>query len=1044
MPSKPVPGLYEELVTETLEKLLADVDSSLIEREELDKGDAHVLLARHVHREVGRILEGLAGSPARQVALSNRILEVVRAFLEKKDASDRVVDPPEALYAVGEPHRKLRDESTTPPRPSIPLGSSDLLVNARDEPRVGHALKREIQSADRIDLLCAFIRWHGVRVLRDELAEHLQHRDKQLRILTTTYMGATQKKALDELAKLGADIRICYEENTTRLHAKAWLLHRKSGYSTAFIGSSNISHSALMDGLEWNVRLSQVETPDILEKFRATFTDYWEDELFEAYDPERLDDARKLEHALDRKKQTDDSEIAYVDLKPYPHQREILEELDAERERHGRFKNLIVSATGTGKTMVAAFDFARWRKENPHGSLLFVAHRADILKQSLRTFRTVLRDGSFGELLVGDYEPTDWNHVFASIQSLSSRGPETIDPEAYDYVIVDEFHHSEARTYTELLDHLEPDILLGLTATPERADGQSVLHWFDGHMAAEIRLWDALERQLLVPFQYFGVHDNTRLDDVKWSGGRYNSDELTNLYTGDHARVALILEEIQDKISDPNRMRALGFCVSIDHADFMAREFNKAGLSALALHSKSSKHDRNTAKHRLISGELQVIFTVDLFNEGVDIPEADTVLFLRPTESATVFLQQLGRGLRHAEGKSCLTVLDFIGHAHKTFRYDVRFRALTGSSRRELEESLESGFPFLPAGCSIELDRVASQHVLENLKTAVGSSMSSVVHELEHQGDVSLSEFLEDAALSPEELYQTENWYWSKFREQAGLPIPQKGPDFDEFGGRLHRILHIDAQDRLDFYDELLAQPTPPHPDELSPYEKRMVYMLHTALWGTYRGQSERFETYADIFRHAWEHRAIKSELTALLGVLDDGASHLTYSLNDELDWGHRVPLSVHGKYSRDEILAAFGLLTPDDKYFSREGVLWLEDFSTDVFFITLEKTEKHYSPQTMYKDYAMSRELFHWESQWNTSADTPTGQRYINHRAEGSHILLFVRRKKKVGGQTQPYTLLGPADYVRHEGDKPMGIVWKLRRPMPSNLFLDAKVVAG
>ncbi len=1048
MAPKLVPGLYDKLITDTLDRLLnGEFEPDFIERDELDSGDAHVLLARHLYREVEHSLEGLSGDAHKQVELANRVLHVVREFAGQ-EADDPVVDPPEALHAIGEPHRHLTGESVVPPRPSIPLGASDLLVNAKNEPRVGHAIKREIQSADRIDLLCAFIRWHGVRVLRDELGEHLKERRRPMRILTTTYMGATERKALDALAEMGAEIRICYETQTTRLHAKAWLLHRNSGFSTAFIGSSNISHSALMDGLEWNVRLSQVETPDILEKFRATFEDYWEDELFEPYDPNRLADVQKLDHALGKTRRTEASDIVYVDLKPYPHQEEILEKLHTERARHGRFKNLVVSATGTGKTMVAAFDFARWYEAHPDSTLLFVAHREDILKQSLKTFRTVLRDGTFGELLVKDHKPQRWKHVFASIQSLTSKGPSSFAPDAYDFVIVDEFHHSEARTYTELLDHLEPDVLLGLTATPERTDGQSVLHWFDGRMAAEIRLWEALERQLLVPFQYFGVHDNTELDRVKWSGGKYNTTELTNLYTGDHARVALILRELDDKLADPTQMKALGFCVSIDHAEFMAAEFNKAGLSALALTSQSPDHDRQTAKHRLVSGELQVIFTVDLFNEGVDIPEADTVLFLRPTESATVFLQQLGRGLRHAPRKSCLTVLDFIGHAHKNFRYDVRYRALTGASRRELADSLEEGFPHLPAGCAIALDRVATEHVLANIKQAVGSTMSSVIDELGHQyarrGDVSLSQFVDRAALAPEDIYQTKNWYWTKFRRRAGLPTPPEGPDDDEFGGRLHRILHIDAADRLRFYDELLGRDAPPKAGELSPRDERMLYMLHFALWGDSPKKRERWP-YADaLLDHMWKHPAIRQELRELLAVLDDRADHVTYPLDAEMGWQHNVPLSVHGRYSLSEIRAAFGLLTPQDSNPIREGVRWLDDYATDLFFITLEKTEKHYSPQTMYKDYAMSRRRFHWESQWNTGPDTPTGQRYVRHREMGTNVLLFVRRHKKVGGQTEPYTLLGPASYVKHEGERPMGIVWELKRAMPSDLFLDAKVVAG
>ena len=553
-----------------------------------------------------------------------------------------------------------------------------------------------------------------------------------------------------------------------------------------------------------------------------------------------------------------------------------------------------------------------------------------------------------------------------------------------------------------------------------------------------------MERQLLVPFQYFGVHDNTELTRVKWSGGKYNATELTNLYTGDHARVALILRELEDKIARPHQMRALGFCVSIDHAEFMADQFNKAGLSALALTSNSPDSDRKTAKHRLVRGELQVIFTVDLFNEGVDIPEADTVLFLRPTESATIFLQQLGRGLRHAPGKSCLTVLDFIGHAHKRFRYDVRYRALTGASRRELAESLEEGFPYLPAGCSIALDKVATEHVLENIQTAVGSSMRTVVDELSSYGDVTLAEFVDRAALAPEDVYQTSNWYWTKFRRRAGLPTPPKGPDDDEFGGRLHRILHIDAADRLAFYDKLLRRDALPSADELTTRQEQMLYMLHFALWGDSKKKRQRWPYAESVLDHIWKHPAIRQELRELLALLDDRAEHRTYPLDGEMGWEHEVPLSVHARYSLSEIRAAFGLLTPRASSPIREGVRYLEALKTDLFFVTLEKTEKHYSPQTMYRDYAISRELFHWESQWNTSPDTPTGRRYIEHGARGTNVLLFVRRHKKISGQTQPYTLLGAADYVRHEGEKPMAITWRLRRPMPSDLFLDAKVVAG
>ena len=268
-------------------------------------------------------------------------------------------------------------------------------------------------------------------------------------------------------------------------------------------------------------------------------------------------------------------------------------------------------------------------------------------------------------------------------------------PDAFDVVVVDEFHHAAAPTYERLLKHLRPRILLGLTATPERTDGQSVLAWFDGRIAVELRLWDALERGLLCPFQYFGLHDGIDLSRVQWSRRGYDVAALQNVYTGDQARVSLVVQAIQDKVADPTTMRALGFCVSVAHAEFMAREFVASRPSGRRRVGRHHPDDRDAALRDLRQGKVNVVFCVDLFNEGVDVPEIDTVLFLRPTESALVFLQQLGRGLRRTDQKSCLTVLDFIGGANRRFRFDLRFRALVGGHRSDLIRQIEEGFPRL-------------------------------------------------------------------------------------------------------------------------------------------------------------------------------------------------------------------------------------------------------------------------------------------------------------------------------------------------------------
>jgi hypothetical protein len=555
-----------------------------------------------------------------------------------------------------------------------------------------------------------------------------------------------------------------------------------------------------------------------------------------------------------------------------------------------------------------------------------------------------------------------------------------------------------------------------------------------------LRLWEALERGLLCPFHYFGLHDNTDLSRVAWSRRGYDVAELENLYTANHARVALVARAIQEKVADPRRMRALGFCVSIAHAEFMAREFNRLGLPALAVSSESRREERDDALRRLRLREVNAVFAVDLFNEGVDVPEIDTVLFLRPTESATVFIQQLGRGLRQFDQKSCLTVLDFIGNANRRFRFDQRYRALTDTTRDGVVRQVEEGFPFLPAGCKIQLDRVSTALVLENLKQGIGANVRTFVRELRQMGrDVGLAEFLREAGVAPQELYRGKDWTWTRVRREARLPAPAPGPREEQLARGLGRTLHLDDGTRAAFLQHAVNQSHPPETRGLTEPQRRMLLGLHFTLWGTDGTWASLDQSLAEI----WRHPAILAELRELLAVLEDDATHLTYPLGQVGPWAD-VPLSVHASYSLDEILAAFGEMTLERPHRIREGTRFNEETNSDLFFVTLEKSEERYSPTTMYKDYAISSELFHWESQSLTRQASPTGQRYIRHRERGSHILLFVRRRARIGGRTAPYVFLGPADHVSHTGDRPIAFVWRLRRAMPADFFREAKVAAG
>jgi superfamily II DNA or RNA helicase/HKD family nuclease len=1035
-------GLYERLVTEALDLSLAGMDPALVVREGLDPADADVALVRYLAATIGRALRSLPGEPlerlAAQVRLCNEILaQVARALPQAvHPRGDQVATSNDRLLALLEPPLPP-SAPRRPSRPEIPLSVAALLVNGTDQPRIGAEVAKELESADSVDLLSAFIKWEGLRIMQRPLRS-LCERGGRLRVITTTYMGATDRRALDALVALGAEVKVSYETRTTRLHAKAWLFHRRSGFTTAYVGSSNLSRSAMVDGLEWNVRLANAEQPYLLDVCAGTFDNYWSDPSFESYEPQRdgarFDRAVAAEHGggVDLP-----IEISALEVRPWPYQSEILDRLEAERVLHDRWRNLVVAATGTGKTVIAALDYQRLRAAGKVDRLLFVAHREEILRQSLSVFRHVLRDGAFGESFVAGRRPDEWRHVFASVQSLSQLDLAALAPDRFDMVIVDEFHHAEAPTYARLLDHLQPKVLLGLTATPERTDGRDVLDWFGGRIAAELRLWEALDRGLLCPFQYFGIHDDVDLSAVAWKrGSGYDPVALSNVYTGHDARAAKIAQAVIDKVGDPARMRALGFCVSIGHAEFMAARFNGYGIAATAVSANSSRDQRLNALRDLREGSIKAIFAVDLFNEGVDVPEIDTVLFLRPTESPTVFLQQLGRGLRLADNKACLTVLDFIGNQNAAFRFDLRYRALTGVSRRGLEREVEAGFPYLPSGCHLELDAVAARIVLDNVRRALHLRWRDLVSELASLGDVGLATFLHETGLEPEDLYRSHKGGWAQLRREAGWELRPPGPDDGPLAAAVGRLLHVDDRERLRAYRLALTAPDGLH-DGMHDGGRggRLLAMLHFILWGP----SQPLDDAAGDLQRLREDGPRRAEVLEVLDVAAERLGRVTVAADPA---GLR-PLQVHAHYRLAEALAAFGMSNPSSM---RQGVIYFEGEQADAFFVTLRKTERHYSPTTMYQDYAISPRLFHWESQSTTTGRSATGQRYANHMRQATTVHLFVRESKQPDGLLgrPPYLYAGPMRYVSHEGERPMRIVWRLEHDLPPELFVLAKVAAG
>ncbi|MUL81556.1 MULTISPECIES: DUF3427 domain-containing protein [unclassified Mycolicibacterium] len=1022
------PGVYETLhsqrVSEAIGRSQLEPEYTRIQRD-----DEPRILARHIASAVERHLTAVRDSEARLVA-ANTILSSLQ------DADEDNLVSPDLLTALHEAGHE------SPRRPATPLSDVALLTNTRDEPNMASEIARELASADRVDLLCAFIRFAGIAVISREL-ERLRDRGVHLRVVTTTYRGATERRAIDDLVnKYGADVRIRYETASTRLHAKAWLFRRNSGFDTGYVGSSNLSRSAMVDGLEWNVRISNVTTPALTRKFEATFDTYWDDTAFKRYDPNT--DADLLDRALAEAGGSGSARetitVSGLEVRPYPHQERILEALDVARVVHDRRRNLIVAATGTGKTVVAALDYKYLcAKANKKLRLLFVAHRKEILEQSLRKYREVLGDGDFGELYVDGRRPSEWLHVFASVQSLAGRdGVENVHPEDFDVVVIDEFHHAAATTYRALLDRVSPSQeLLGLTATPERSDGADILGWFGGRSTYELRLWDALEQDLLCPFHYYGVADNTDLRNITWSRGDYRISDLENIYTGNDARTRLVLNAIRDRVADPHRMRALGFCVSIAHANYVAQAFNMQGIAAAAIDANTASAARAQAFADLRNGTVQCLFAVDIFNEGIDIPDVDTLLMLRPTQSATVFLQQLGRGLRRSSDKAVLTVLDFIGHHRIEFNFAPIFSALTGERGKVLINEIEGGFPFLPGGSRLILDRQSQEIVIESIRGQLPSNRrKALVADVRAVGQPILAAYLAQTRGELSDIYAGSGTRaWTPVVRDAGLPVPEPGPDEEPLLKRIRSLAHVDDLERIAAY-HLFVTPDCPSYDELTVRQQAYARMLFFTLWSDLGG----FDTYDAGLGKLREHPAVCSEISQLFDVATDNIGHVPIAI-DELPAD--CPLFSHAHYRREEVLAAIGFANMERKARGQAGGS-LASGDIEALFINLHKDAGQFSPTTMYRDYPISRELFQWESPNNTAADSDRGRRYIDQLTNGVDVLLFVRDRPDGLYGSEPFIFLGPADYVEHRGERPIALTWKLRRPMPADVFASGSVIAS
>lgn len=925
-------------------------------------------------------------------------------------------------------------------------------------------LAYEMQTADEISFLVSFVRMSGAQLLTRELIA-LEKKNVPIKILTTTYLNITEAKALRHFMKFkNVEIKVLPLNNES-FHTKAYLFKRNSNQNTVIIGSSNISHSALINGHELNVKIPHTEHIPAYEQTQDFFEKMWNHE--KAIFPTEEFLTKYEQHQKNEAKLT--PSFTYEEKAPYlgdtrvtPNQmqKEALKNLKFTR-KNGHSKGVIIAATGTGKTYLSAFDVHQFQPKR----LLFIAHREELLDSAIKTYSSLFQDEFLCGKITGTTKEFDKRFIFSTVQSLSKDHTlEKFKPDEFDYIIIDEFHHAEAPTYRKVIEYFTPNFLLGLTATPERMDGRNVLELCDNNIVYEIRLRDALEADLLAPFHYFGVSDQTvDYEQVELLNGHYEENSLVRALSTFN-RVEFIIDKIKTYGYDGDMLHGLGFCVNIEHAKFMSMEFNKRGFTTECLTGEDSVEYRQAIIKRLENptDDLMIIFTVNIFNEGIDIPKVNLMLFLRPTESSTIFIQQLGRGLRKIDNKEYVTVLDFIGNYKKSFIIPL---ALSGQYNAKafdtdsLRVAVLHEFADSPGGSVVQLDPIAQREILnriDNIKlssvTVLKEMYAQFKYDLGRSPEITDFLYAEEAPSLTFFLYKFKSWIKTKeymkdlnsfdesilansFKyevvERIESMLAIKWPY--EYGiiylAKNNNVISVDdivnwLTKRFDLdivrdeHETLILRAM----DRLSKRHKKQKWAFGVLLGDIFKVSPE----ISKIFMNDIYFNYVKDRLE--YGLIDFRRTFRT-----ELVLGQEKKLALYRNYTRNELMFIFEARVAEGTW--REGVSRVDNHY--LLFINLNKAE-NVEDHLHYKDYFKDPTTFHWQSQNQTSHGSGKGQEYIHHKERGIHMHLFIRKFSEMHGMTLPFMYLGEVDYIDSNGDKPMNINWKLHNPVPEDLYHD------
>lgn len=1043
-----VVGLYNLLNTPEIQSQIQKL--GIVDRVKFENGDSE-LIAQLVARNVSEYVEKV---------VKDQIEEIKKDENNKKNGAIKL-ESLNDLKLQGNIQLPLDDKILTEilidkaaaqtRRPNTELTQSALIVPDGKSPQLGNEISLELLNCDSADWLVSFIRLSAINSFYDKLYSFCSipnvDGSPRLRIATTTYMGATESKAINKLFDLpNTQIKVCFNTSQTRLHAKAYIFKRNTHFGSAYIGSANLSTAAMSSGLEWTVKVSEHELPSLWTRSCQAFETCWNDPNFELCnkdDLNRIKDAllcSKVKVIKDEPKELSPNYFNIFKWTPHSYQTKMLNLLEAER-LEGKNRHLIVSATGTGKTIVAIFDYQNQiKKRNEYPSLLYIAHRIDILRGAQAKYRSVLGFEEFGYLPSDgdDLTRTNSRFVFVTPQTWNNkiRGNKNIP--IFDFVVLDECHHSAAKSYMQILEYYKDAIdkgdtdLLGLTATPYRSDGVDIRQLFGGGFTDELSLAEAIDNGHIVPFDYFGIDDSTDFSNVNWNNSSSTAD-VEQALIDNFGHLENVLKNIDKHVESMDNFRAIGFCAGVNHAQKAAAYMNSNGIKSVVLSGKSSKEERERYIRELgdFPPKVNIIFTADLFNEGVDIPCVNSILMMRPTNSPLIFVQQLGRGLRLAPfqyDKSRLLVLDFVGNHNEKYSGYLRFKAM--STRRDipLNKQIESGMPFLPAGCSVTLTRLAREKILNNINKHLNFLRGNMLRKhlldaiRENGMHLTLTELMDHIQTeTPAPILNLATPSELENEALHGIQVTSS------VGSRFHILAQNDSKNLINLWRTLLDKKNV----NISELDKQLAKFFLLSAFDINLKFKDTIQFWDTVVKNKGLVRDLKEFLNWRLLYIKPSQC-ITFDKTSNL-------LELNKTYTTKQISAALGTsggVIMSGTYFQKER-------NVDAFFITKVKSEKEFSKNTRYNDFAKNIDVFHWESPHDTKISSSAGQRYVT---DSSIKMLFLRNMKKQNtditgtfpiSATSGYIFIGPVESVLgYAGECPIAIDYKLKHPLSADVY--------